>query len=177
MEQNEITSLTLPTIEDEIRAAYAEANALALTSKNNARAAVLRMADCGQMLIVAKDHVRTNRVEWLKSLGIDPDKASKAIHLARNREQLELDLWPADIAKLGAQMLGILPPPGSYSREENDPERSTGTPNHWLIHAGKLQRSFSDLFSRKPVEQLRADERESLRVALKPIVDIYQKLS
>ena len=73
MEQNEITALTLPVIEKEIRSAYAEANALAVTAKGNARAAVLRMADCGQMLMVAKDHVRGNRNEWLASLGIDPD--------------------------------------------------------------------------------------------------------
>ncbi len=138
MEQNEITALTLPVIETEIRSAYAEANALAVTAKGNARAAVLRMADCGQMLMVAKDHVRGNRNEWLASLGIDPDKAAKAIHLARNRDQLELDLWPADMAKLGAQMLGILPPPGSSGREENDPERTTGASTHWLTYAGKM---------------------------------------
>ena len=177
MEPNEITALTLPVIETEIRTAYAEANALALTAKGNARAAVLRMADCGQMLMVAKDHVRGNRNEWLASLGIDPDKAAKAIHLARNRDQLELDLWPADMAKFGAQMLGILPPPGSAGREENDPERTTGASTHWLTYAGKLQRSFTDLFTRKPVEQWRDDERESLRVSLKPIVDIYNKLN
>jgi hypothetical protein len=168
MEQNEITALTLPVIEQEIRAAYAEANALAVTAKGNARAAVLRMADCGQMLMVAKDHVRGNRN--------DPDKAAKAIHLARNRDQLELDLWPADMAKLGAQMLGILPPPGSAGREENDPERTTGASTHWLTYAGKLQRSFTDLFTRKPVDQWRADERESLRIAIKPIAELYEKL-
>jgi len=139
MEQNEITALTLPVIETEIRSAYAEANALAVTAKGNARAAVLRMADCGQMLMVAKDHVRGNRNEWLASLG-------------------------------------ILPPPGSAGREENDPERTTGASTHWLTYAGKLQRSFTDLFARKPVEQWRADERESLRVSLKPIVEIYNKL-
>ena len=177
MEPNEITSITLPVIEAEIRAAYAEANALAVTAKANARAAVLRMADCGQMLMVAKDHVRGNRNEWLTSLGIDADKAAKAIHLARNRDQLELELWPADMAKLGAQMLGILPPPGSAGREENDPERTTGASTHWLTYAGKLQRSFTDLFARKPVDQWRHDERESLRVSLKPIVDIYNKLN
>jgi hypothetical protein len=80
------------------------------------------------------------------------------------------------MAKLGAQMLGILPPPGSSGREENDPERTTGASTHWLTYAGKLQRSFTDLFTRKPVEQWRADERESLRVSLKPIVEIYNKL-
>jgi hypothetical protein len=80
------------------------------------------------------------------------------------------------MAKLGAQMLGILPPPGSSGREENDPERTTGASTHWLTYAGKLQRSFTDLFARKPVEQWRADERESLRVSLKPIVEIYSKL-
>jgi hypothetical protein len=176
MEPNEITALTLPVIETEIRSAYAEANALALTAKGNARAAVLRMADCGQMLMVAKDHIKGNRAEWLESLGIDPDKAAKAIHLARNRDQLELDLWPADMAKLGAQMLGILPPPGSSGREENDPERTTGASTHWLTYAGKLQRSVADLFARKPVDQWRDDERESLRVSLKPIVEIYNKL-
>ena len=176
MDTNEITALTLPVIESEIRSAYAEANALALTAKGNARAAVLRMADCGQMLMVAKDHIKGNRAEWLESLGIDPDKAAKAIHLARNRDQLELDLWPADMAKLGAQMLGILPPPGSSGREENDPERTTGASTHWLTYAGKLQRSVADLFARKPVDQWRDDERESLRVSLKPIVEIYNKL-
>ena len=175
MEPNEITALTLPVIEKEIRAAYTEANALAVTAKGNARAAVLRMADCGQMLMVAKDHVRGNRNEWLASLGIDADKAAKAIHLARNRDQLELDLWPADMAKLGAQMLGILPPPGSYATA-TEPEKASWVNNHWLTYAGKLQRSFTDLFTRKPVEQWRADERESLRVSLKPIVEIYNKL-
>jgi hypothetical protein len=177
MEQNEITALTLPVIETEIRSAYAEANALALTAKGNARAAVLRMADCGQMLMVAKDHIKGNRNEWLESLGIDADKAAKAIHLARNRDQLELDLWPADMAKLGAQMLGILPPPGSSGREENDPERTTGASTHWLTYAGKLQRSVADLFARKPMEQWRHDERESLRVAIKPIAELYAKLN
>ena len=175
MEPREITAITLPVIEQEIKNAYAEANALALTAKSNARAAILRMADCGQMILISKDYVKGNRNQWLTSLGIHPDNAAKAVHLARNRDQLELELWPADVAKFGAQMLGILPPPGSYATA-TEPEKASWVNNHWLTYAGKLQRSFTDLFTRKPVEQWRDDERESLRVSLKPIVEIYNKL-
>jgi hypothetical protein len=177
MEPREITAITLPVIEQEIKNAYTEANALAVTAKSNARAAVLRMADCGQMILISKDHVKGNRNQWLTSLGIHPDKAAKAVYLARNRDQLELELWPADMAKLGAQMLGILPPPGSYANADKEPENTGWINNHWLTYAGKLQRSFTDLFTRKPVDQWRQDERESLRIAIKPIAELYAKLN
>jgi hypothetical protein len=58
MEPREITAITLPVIEQEIKNAYSEANALALTAKSNARAAILRMADCGQMIVISKDMLR-----------------------------------------------------------------------------------------------------------------------
>lgn len=170
------TSLTLDAIEQQAKEKYALAQHLAATAKESARDAVLAMADCGQMLLMGREHVRGAKGEWIVGLGIPLEAADKAVFLARNREQLELDLWPADIAKVGAQFVGLLPPPGSANRQENDPERSTGAPNHWLSYAGKLQRGLDDLFSSRPVEQWRVDERENVKLALKPIVELYAKL-
>jgi hypothetical protein len=112
MEQNEITALTLPVIEQEIRAAYTEANALAVTAKGNARAAVLRMADCGQMLMVAKDHVRGNRNEWLASLGIDPDKVEFEIEMTIPSSIFELAQLEARNARadLAGRMVRLVHP-------------------------------------------------------------------
>ena len=179
MEEKEMiqeASNHLATLETEIRTAYREANEFSLRAKETAREAVLRMADCGQLILLAKEHVRGNRQAWLTSLGIEPAKASKAVYLAKNRDQLELDLWPADMAKLGAQILGILPPPSSANRQENDPERTTASNNSWFTLAGKLQKAVKELVSNRPVSKWRQDERENLRLALKPLVDLYESI-
>jgi len=176
MEIVEHQTLTLEAVEQHARDKYALAQHLAATAKDAARDAVLAMADCGQMLIIGREHVRGSRNEWVASLGIPIDAADKAIFLARNREQLELDLWPADIAKVGAQFVGILPPPGSSNRIENDPERTPGSATHWLSYAGKLQRGLGNLISSKPIQQWRLDERDSVKAALKPIADLYASL-
>ena len=166
-------STTLDAVEAEIRLAFAEANALALTAKGNARAAVLRMADVGQYLLIGREMVSGAKGEWIVGLGLSLDSASKAITLHRNRDQLELALWPADVAKTGAQLIGLLPPPGSANRDTNDPERSTGSSTLWVSHAGKLQKSLFELFNSRPLDQWRDDEREHVRVALQPLVDVY----
>ena len=176
MEIVEQTTLTLEAIEQEAKAKYAMAQHLAATAKESARDAVLAMADCGQMLLMGREHVRGSKSEWVAGLGIPLTDADKAVFLARNREQLELDLWPADVAKIGAQFVGLLPPPGSANRAENDPERSTGAPNHWLSYAGKLNRGLVELFNSRSVEQWREDERTNVKLALKPIVELYEKL-
>jgi hypothetical protein len=169
-------TLTLDAIEQEAKAKYALAQHLAATAKDAARDAVLAMADCGQMLLMGREHVRGPKGEWIVGLGIPLADAEKAVFLARNREQLELDLWPADVAKVGAQFVGLLPPPGSANRAENDPERSTGAPNHWLSYAGKLNRGLVELFNSRSVDEWREDERTNVKLALKPIVELYEKL-
>ena len=73
MEEKEMiqeASNHLVTLETEIRIAYTEANEFSLRAKETAREAVLRMADCGQLILLAKEHVRGNRQAWLASLGI-----------------------------------------------------------------------------------------------------------
>jgi hypothetical protein len=69
-----------------------------------------------------------------------------------------------------------LPPPGSANRSEHDPERTTGAPNHWLSYAGKLNRGLAELFNSRPVDQWRDDERTNVKLALKPIVALYESL-
>ena len=176
MEIVEQTSLTLEAIENQAKEKYALAQHLAATAKDAARDAVLAMADCGTMLLMGREHVRGSKGEWVAGLGIPLEMADKAVFLARNREQLELDLWPADVAKVGAQFVGLLPPPGSANRAENDPERSTGAPNHWLSYAGKLNRGLVELFNSRPIDRWREDERTNVKLALKPIVELYEKL-
>ncbi len=176
MEIVEQTSLTLEAIENQAKEKYVLAQHLAATAKESARDAVLAMADCGQMLLMGREHVRGPKGAWIVGLGIPLEDADKAVFLARNREQLELDLWPADVAKVGAQFVGLLPPPGSANRAENDPERSTGAPNHWLSYAGKLNRGLVELFNSRSVEQWREDERTNVKLALRPIVELYEKL-
>lgn len=166
---------TLQAIEQQIKEAYAEANRLAASAKTNARAAILKMADVGQYLLLGRDHIK-DKAEWISSLGIEATMAEKAIHLSRNREQLELELWPSDVAKLGAQIVGILPPHISQLRGENDPERTTEINNHWLNHADKLQKSLKDLWNKKPIAEWRNDERETIRIALRPLVEIYNQI-
>ena len=165
----------LEAIEKEIKLAYSEANFLASKAKSDGRAAILKMADVGQYILIGREHIK-DKNQWLNNLGIDTSIAEKAVHLARNRDQLELDLWPSDVAKLGAQIVGILPPHVSQLRGQNDPERTSESNNHWLNYAGKLQKSFSGMFKTKPIEKWRPDEKESIRVALKPLIDIYNNL-
>jgi hypothetical protein len=169
-------TLTLEAIESRAREQYALAQSLAASAKITARDAVLAMADCGQMLLMGREHVRGAKGEWIVSLGIPLADADKAVFLARNREQLELDLWPQDVAKVGAQFVGMLPPPGSSNRATDDPERSTGVPSGWFTHANKLQRGLTDLFASRPVTAWREDERANVKLSLKPIVDLYNTL-
>ena len=174
--KNQIIPTTLGAIEEEIKRAYSEANTLAVTAKQNARAAIMRMADCGEMILLGREQVKSSKNEWIGSLGIPIENAEKAVSLARNREQLELELWPLDVAKMGAQLIGLLPPHASANRVEDDPERCTKASNHWLTYAGKLQNSFKQLFTSKPLEDWRKDEKENVKLALKPFVELYEKL-
>ena len=169
-------SEVLGAIELEIKQAYAEANLLAAKAKSDGRAAILKMADVGQYILLGREHIR-DRAQWITSLGLDATIADRAVHLARNRDQLELELWPSDVAKLGAQIVGILPPHVAQLRSENDPEKSVEANNHWLNYSGKLQRSFQEMFKAKPIENWRQDERDAIRVALKPLMDIYKQLT
>jgi hypothetical protein len=174
--EQQTATLTLEAIEQRAKEQYTLAQHLAATAKDAARDAVLAMADCGQMLLMGREHVRGPKGEWIVSLGIPLADADKAVFLARNREQLELELWPQDIAKVGAQFCGLLPPPGSANRSEHDPERTTGAPNHWLSYAGKLNRGLVELFNSRPVAEWRVDERTNVKLALKPIVELYETL-
>lgn len=167
---------TLEAIEAQARNQYATAQRLAADAKASAREAILAMANCGQMLLLAREHVRGSKAQWVASLGIPLGDADKAVFLARNRDQLELDLWPQDVAKVGAQLVGLLPPPGSSNRATDDPERSAGVPNTWFLHATKLQQRLTDLVATRPVAAWREDERANVKLSLKPIVDLYNTL-
>jgi hypothetical protein len=169
-------SQTLKAIESRAKEQYALALRHAVDAKASAREAVLSMADCGQMILMGREHVRGAKGEWIVGMGIPLADAEKAVFLARNRDQLELDLWPQDVAKVGAQFVGMLPPPGSSSRATDDPERSTGVPSGWFTHANKLQRGLAELFASRPVAQWREDERHNVKLSLKPIVDLYESL-
>ena len=175
----EIVTYTPPTNLEAIEAAakdrYAEALLLASQAKHNARESLNALAECGSLLMLGKEQV-VNRPEWILSLGIPLDHADKAVFLYRNREQLLLDLWPSDVARVGLQFAELLPPPGSANRETNDPERTTGPSRLWLAHAGKLHKSLLDLTTAKPVSDWRDDEKENLRIALEPIMKIYREL-
>jgi hypothetical protein len=176
MEIVEPTTLTLEAIEQRAKEQYALAQHLAATAKESARDAVLAMAGCGDMLLMGREHVKGPKGQWIVGLGIPLADADKAVFLSRNRDQLELALWPQDIAKVGAQFVGILPPPGSANRGTDDPERSTGASGHWLSHVGKLSSAFDHLFSTRPLESWRQDERDNVKQALQPIVELYAKL-
>ena len=122
----------------------------------------------------AGDNRPATRGAMAESWGIPRDDAEKALWLNRNREQLELELWPQDVAKVSARFCGLLPAPFSEGKEQRDTERPvTG---HWLTYAGKLQRNLSSLISERPLAKWRDDERESMRVALQPIVDLWKQL-
>lgn len=167
---------TLEAIGHAARERYVEAIGLASQAKHNARQSLLLLAECGTMLLMGKDQVG-NRNEWVLGLGIPLDHADKAVFLSRNREQLELDLWPQDVARVGLQFAELLPPPGSANRDTNDPERTPGPSRLWLSHAGKLHKSLFELFNARPLADWRTDERDHLRVALEPIVKIYRDLA
>jgi len=161
------------------RSKYETALHLAATAKDAARDAVLLMAEVGAMLEVGWEATRrgdeaTTRSSMAESWGIPRDDAEKALWLNRNREQLELELWPQDVAKVSARFCGLLPAPFSEGKEQRDTERpATG---HWLTYAGKLQRNLSSLISDRPLAKWRDDEKESMRVALQPIVDLWKQL-
>ena len=165
----------LKAIEDAAKTRYADALLLASQAKHTARESLTALAECGSLLMLGKEQVG-NRPEWILSLGIPLDHADKAVFLYRNREQLLLDLWPSDVARVGLQFAELLPPPGSANREMNDPERTPGPSRLWLAHAGKLHKSLLDLVTMKPFSDWREDEKENLRVALEPIVKLYREL-
>lgn len=171
VEQNSLDALAA-----QARERYEDAMRLAIDAKATAREAVLAMADCGTMLLLGREQAKAGKGDWLASVGIPLEHADKAVYLARNREQLELDLWPADVAKVGATFVGLLPPPGSANRDVNDPERTIGPTMHWLSFAGKLQRSLSAIATTKPLDQWRDDERQNVKLALKPIVEFFNNL-
>jgi hypothetical protein len=165
----------LHKVGESVQETYREALELAREGREQLRSAVLRLADCGELLISARPMLKGQDWNaWVQTLGIDPTHAQKSVHLARNRDQLELDLWPQDVAKIGAQFVGVLPPSGSSNREENDPERRVIC--HWFQHAGKLTKSLQGLLANREIDDLRADERENLASALKPIADLYAEL-
>lgn len=174
--ENQSQLLTTDAIREEVLKAYTEARELAQAARDNGRAAILRMADCGQMIILGRENIRGSKNEWIAELGIPLEDATKAVSLARNREQLNLELWPQDVAKMGAQLIGMLPPSGASNREENDPERTTKKSDHWLGYVRKLSSSFDHLFERRPLDDWRADERESVKKALEPLAKLYAEL-
>jgi hypothetical protein len=73
------TTLTLEAIEREAKSKYELAQHLAATAKDAARDAVLAMADCGQMLLMGREHVRGPKGEWIVGLGIPLPDAEKAV--------------------------------------------------------------------------------------------------
>jgi hypothetical protein len=161
---------------EDIRAKYNEALKLAGQGRETLRASVLALADCGDMFISSKSLIKGIDVgDWAERLGIDRNHAAKSIHLARNRDQLELDLWPQDVAKIGAQFVGVLPPPGSSNREENDPERGK-VAFHWFSYAGKLTKSLQAMFVGRSLDDMGTEERENLAHALRPIAEVYKSL-
>lgn len=161
---------------ESIRAKYDEALRLAGQGRETLRASVLALADCGDMFIASKSLVKGLDVgEWAERLGIDRTHAAKSVHLARNRDQLELDLWPQDVAKIGAQFVGVLPPPGSSNREENDPERGKVLV-HWFSYAGKLTKSLQAMFVGRSIDDMGTEERDNLAHALRPIAEVYAEL-
>jgi hypothetical protein len=181
--ENKAQTITLveePTrinsIEQGIQQAYNEAVALSLEAKHNARAAIMRMADCGDMILIGREQAKSSKREWIANIGIPIDKVEKLIALSRNRDQLELELWPPDVAKLGAQAIGILPQYSLANKQDGDSERTTLPSNNWLTLTGKLNNSLTELFTAKPLSDWRADERQNVKVALKAIVDIYENL-
>lgn len=185
IQQHEPT--TYLAIAEQARAKYELATNLAITAKDAARDAVLAMADMGAMVELGWEMCRggktgddagapATRAGMLESWGIPLDDADKATYLHRNREQLELALWPQDVAKIAGRFVGLLPPPGSAHRSTDDPERTGGAPSHWLSYAGKLHKSVSALFDSKPVEQWRLDERENVKKSLRPIVELWERL-
>lgn len=176
MEIVETKQWEIDALGDSIRAKYNEALRLAGEGRETLRASVLALADCGDMFISAKSLIKGIDVaDWAERLGIDKTHAAKSIHLARNRDQLELDLWPQDVAKIGAQFVGVLPPPGSSNREENDPERGK-VAFHWFSYAGKLTKSLQAMFAGRSLEDMGTEERENLAHALRPIAEVYKNL-
>jgi hypothetical protein len=168
--QGEIEALS-----ESIRGKYNEALKLAAEGRETLRASVLALADCGDMLIAAKSILKTEVGRFAESIGIDREHAQKSMHLARNRDQLELELWPQDVAKIGAQFVGVLPPPGSSNREENDPERGK-VAFHWYSYAGKLTKSLQAMFAGRSLDDMGTEERENLAHALRPIAEVYKNL-
>jgi hypothetical protein len=164
----------LTPAELEARAQYERAMSLAATAKDNAREAVLALADCGTMLMVAKDNQRGSKADWLARIGIPAGDAEKAVHLARNREQLMLDLWPSDVAKVGTQWLGLLPPPSSAAGEPVAKGASVAL--GWFSFAGKLTKSLDAMVESRPIEKWEEHERQNVALVLKPILEFAKKL-
>lgn len=198
MEIIEQNRASLESIEEALKIKYGEALELAGRAKRNQRGAVLAMAGVGELLLMGGELIvkvgwgsvseRESKSEWLARVGVLPDHADKAIFLARNREQLELELWPKDVAKVGLKVCDLLPDMISSNRGDQglgqgetqgkDKARTEGrqTAQHWLSHTIKLRASLDSLAKDQAIMSWRQDERDSVRLALLPIVRFCESL-
>ena len=181
MEIIEQERASLEAIEIAIQSKYGEALDLAGRAKRNQRGAVLAMAGVGELLLMGGELILKTgepKGEWLARVGVLPDHADKAIFLARNRDQLELDLWPKDVAKVGLKVCDLLPNGGNVVGGENEGGGNRGgrTTQHWLSHTLKLRSSLEALTKDQPIDSWREDERENVKLSLLPIVKFYNSL-
>ena len=173
----EIVENNIEKIGVDVAEKYRNAIALASSGRETLRQAVIELANCGEMLVSARSiDSKLDVLALAERYGMDRGHAQKAIHLSRNRDQLELDLWPQDVAKIGAQFVGVLPPPGSSNREKLDPERGK-IAFHWFTFANKLTQCLQGMLAIRPPEEMTTDERQALDRALRPIVEAHKLIA
>lgn len=178
-------------LSEQIRAAYAEANAIAEKAKGYASEAVAKAIECGQLLIQQKAALgHGSWLDWVSEnlSGISYETLARYMRVAKAAQKAPLppsaetddsnlspvtNLEDAPTLKQAYVALGILPPPTSKGDEQPDPNKP------WVKFTRFLD-GFRLWFNRRidddPLDTWPEDSRRILKNELRWFANLYERL-
>jgi hypothetical protein len=159
------------TIADEIIRLHELAQGMADGAKVMASQALKAAVQCGGMIEEAKDMTKGQLLGWLRDNvpGLTPQraKAYMSLHHAAQEHGIE----SVDHRQL--LLLGVIDPKEATATERPAPQLGAGK---WIRWAGGIRGWYDQTVQARPVEQWTAEERDSVRNQLEPIVAIWRAL-
>jgi hypothetical protein len=177
-------------LSEQIRAAYAEANAIAEKAKSYASEAVAKAIECGRLLLQQKQALgHGSWMEWTaKNIPeIHHNTLGRYMRVAKSAQEAlpssdtsgdsnsspVMNLNDAPTLKQAYIALGILPPPASKSDEQPDPNKP------WVKFTRFLDGFrlwFNKRIDEDPLATWPEDSRRVLKNELKWFAELYQRL-
>jgi hypothetical protein len=155
----------------EITRLHGLAEAKAADAKGNMTEALQAAVQCGGMIEEAKDMTKGQLLGWLRDNvpGLTPQraKAYMSLHHAAQEHGIE----SVDHRQL--LLLGVIDPKEATATERPAPQLGAGK---WIRWAGGIRGWYDQTVQARPVEQWTAEERDSVRNQLEPIVAIWRAL-